>query len=263
MIDQDLFWMAIKAVAVLSFSIQFSFFLIASIQKTDLYTDLAYGLSFVTIVWWLALRLVPIGPVGATLVAMVTLWGLRIAGYLFIRILAIKKDKRFDGIRESSFKFGMFWILQAVSVWLILLPTIHGISINRFIAFSNLHWIGVAMWAVGLLIESVSDWQKFQFKQNSVNADKWIGSGLWKYSRHPNYFGELLCWWGIFMMVVPQLDGWSWITIAGPLTITILLLFISGIPTLEKKYDQKYAHNRDYQRYKQTTSLLIPWPTKR
>ncbi len=260
MTDFNLLRYVLLVAFILSMSIQLSFFLIAALRKTDLVTDLAYGSSFVAIAWWIALKFTPLGPVAAALVAMVILWGLRLATYLFIRILTIKQDKRFNGVRENSFKFGMFWILQAISIWVILLPSLLGISTHVFTSLQPLHWVGLTVWIIGLWLETVADWQKFAFKLVPTNRDRFIDKGVWKYSRHPNYFGEILCWWGIFLIVVPQLTGWTWLSILGPLHITLLLLFVTGVPTLEKSYAVRYAKDRAYQDYKRRTSLLIPLP---
>lgn len=260
MIDTTALTFAIVAGLVLSFSIQLVFFLMAAIKKTDVVTDLSYGLSFVAIAWWLAIKFAPLGPVAVTLVAMITVWGLRLAGYLFMRILIIKQDKRFNGVRENFFRFGLFWLLQAISVWIILLPSLVGISTQMATSFMPIHWVGLAVWALGLWLETTADWQKFNFKLIPTNAERFIDTGVWKYSRHPNYFGEMLCWWGIFAMITPELQGRSWLSIIGPLFITYLLLFVSGIPTLEKSYAVRYAKDRAYQDYKRRTSLLIPLP---
>ena len=119
--------------------------------------------------------------------------------------------------------------------------------------------IGVFIWAAGFLIETVADHQKFSFRNDRKNKDRWIDTGLWRYSRHPNYFGEILCWTGIFIYVIPILSGWQWMSIISPLGITATLLFFSGIPTVEKKDDERYGKMKEYQRYKKTTSVLIPW----
>ncbi|MBN1168892.1 DUF1295 domain-containing protein, partial [Candidatus Woesebacteria bacterium] len=117
---------------------------------------------------------------------------------------------------------------------------------------------GIMIWILGLIIEAVADQQKFTFKNNPKNKGRWIDTGLWKYSRHPNYFGEMFLWWGVFVFAIPFLNGLAWITILGPLYISFILIFVSGIPLLEKRYDEKYAVNEDYQNYKKATSLLIP-----
>jgi steroid 5-alpha reductase family enzyme len=122
--------------------------------------------------------------------------------------------------------------------------------------------LGLTVSCIGLIIETIADYQKFNFKNDPNNQGKWIQSGIWKYSRHPNYFGELLVWWGLFIITIGYLSGALWLTILCPIYLTILLRFITGVPTLEKIYDQKYKDNEDYQRYKESTSLIFPLPPK-
>jgi len=113
------------------------------------------------------------------------------------------------------------------------------------------------------LLESVADLQKFQFMQNKKNKDKWIGSGLWKYSRHPNYFGEILVWFGIYVFVVSGLEGIAQLlSVISPIFIMFLLLFVSGVPLLEKSADARWGRDKKYQQYKNSTSVIIPLPPK-
>ena len=247
---------------IISILIQAVFFAFASAFKTDKVTDLSYGLSFILIIFYLLLTVNTIGVVQSIISLMVIIWGLRLIVYLFKRILITGKDKRFDGIRENFKRFLQFWTFQAIAVWIISLPSIVIISKNIRLEYSLFLYIGSFIWTLGILIESFADQQKFEFKNNPKNKDKWIETGIWKYSRHPNYFGEMLCWWGIYTITLPYLRGFEHIVIIGPLFISFLLLFVSGIPTLEKKYDEKYKDDPAYQDYKNRTSLLLPLPKK-
>lgn len=244
------------------FLIQIIFFIFAAIFKTDKVTDLSYGLSFVILAWLIFFR-------GSNfswqiiLALFVTFWGLRLAGFLFIRILKIKKDKRFDGIRENPIKFAQFWFLQAISIWIIMIPAVIGLVTTGHFQLSALMLPGAIIWFAGFFIEAISDLQKFNYKNLKNKPHEWISTGLWKYSRHPNYFGEILVWWGIFIFVAPVLVSVMWFSIIGPLYITALLLFVSGIPPLEKAYDKKYSNDVEYQKYKKTTSVIIPLPLKK
>lgn len=237
--------------------LQVFFFLIASSFKTDKVTDLAYGISFF-IALWLVLLSSEYSLAKLLIILAVTIWGVRLAVYLFIRILKIGRDKRFDDRRDNIWEFAKFWILQTISIWTILLPYTWFVN-QPAMEIKPLVYIGLIIWAVGLSIEAVADQQKFHFKNNPENKGKWVDVGLWKYSRHPNYFGEVLCWVGLFTAVFPYLSGLKYLFIISPLYITLLLLFVSGIPPLEKRYEEKYGDNRKYQQYKSSTSLLIPW----
>jgi len=125
-------------------------------------------------------------------------------------------------------------------------------------------WFGLIIWAFGLAIESIADIQKYRFNQNKKNKDKFINTGLWKYSRHPNYVGEILCWIGIYIFTFPSLSTFQQIiALASPLFIVILLLFVTGLPPLEKSADNKWGKQQDYKEYKRRTSILIPWLPKK
>lgn len=242
--------------------IQILFFIFAAAFKTDKVTDLSYGLTFIFLAAFILISNGKFFLYQVVLTTTITLWGGRLAGFLFVRILKTKRDKRFDGIRENFMKFARFWILQTLSVWIIMLPSIYVLSSEFPKKLSLVMYLGALFWLAGLIIETIADHQKYFFKINPKNQDMWIEAGLWKYSRHPNYFGEMLCWWGIFMLSTPFLSGWTWLLAIGPVYITSLLLFVSGIPPLEKKYDEKYKDNQAYQSYKKRTNIIIPFPPK-
>ncbi len=243
----------------ISFLVNALFFMFASLRKTDTVTDLSYGLAFLLT----SLGLVLVFRVGGALwlfpFIAVMLWSLRLMLYLFVRILTIKVDHRFDGRRDDPVKFARFWILQALSINIIMLPVI--LSARRAPSFFSIyHVLGSAIWLLGLLIESVADSQKFRFKRQ--HREDFIATGVWSWSRHPNYFGEMLVWWGLWLYVLPSLQGIEHLAILGPLYISILLRFVSGVPLLEKSAQKKYGSNPEYQEYVARTNLLIPWPPK-
>jgi len=238
------------------------FFVIAVINQSDRVTDLSYSLSFVLIA--LQYTLTQTNPtLFQTLLAyMIIIWGLRLGTHLFLRILKLKKDTRFDGIREDTVKFARFWFLQAISVAVIMLPALIVLLARHTPRFWQFSFIGFVVWAVGLGLETVADYQKSQYKSLQDPPTPWVSTGLYKFARHPNYFGEMLCWWGIFLYTLPYLSGWNWLTIISPIYITSLLLFVTGVPLLEKKSAEKFAANPDYAAYKSSTHLLIPIPKK-
>ena len=247
---------------LISLGINLLFFLFASTFKTDKFTDFTYGLTFIILTFLFLINNQTFYLYQLLLATMVILWGIRLITYLLLRIFKIKKDNRFDEMREKPLKFMQFWIFQGVAVWVIMFPSIYLLNMTGDKGLNSIMFLGILIWVVGFLVESISDWQKFSFKNDPKNKDLWIQSGLWKYSRHPNYFGEILCWWGIFIFSLPFIKGSTWLTIAGPIFITFILLFVSGIPPLEKRYDSKYANNKKYQDYKKRTSILIPLPQK-
>ena len=242
----------------LSFFVQLIFFSYASLFKTDKVTDLSYGFTFIILAACALLKNGTFFSYQLLVSLMIFIWGVRLSGYLFIRIIKIKRDKRFDGIRENFLKFSKFWFFQAIAVWVISLPSTYLNNFKTDSPINLLMIIGSIIWLIGITTETIADMQKFKFKNDPKNKGRWIQSGIWKYSRHPNYFGEMLCWWGIFIFTVPFLSGIYWLTVTVPIFITFILLFVTGVPTLEKKYDERYKDNKEYQKYKSTTNLIIP-----
>ncbi|HUW42282.1 MAG TPA: DUF1295 domain-containing protein [Rectinemataceae bacterium] len=246
-----------------SFAIQAIFFAFAAGFRTDKVTDLSYSLSFVVIAIGL---LFGGGNWSATRVlssAFVVIWGLRLGAYLLSRIVHTGKDARFDDKRGNFLKFLQFWILQAIAVWVVMLPVTVLLSLAATRGLTALSFIGGLVWALGLVIEAMSDAQKYAFKRAPGNKDRWIESGLWKYSRHPNYFGEVLVWWGIFLFALPSLSVAFLYAVLGPLSITLLLLFVSGVPLLEQSADRRHGSDPAYLAYKKSTSLFVPLPRRR
>lgn len=253
----------LPASLLFSLGINFAFFLVALIFKTDKVTDLSYSLTFAVLA---PLLLFAAGPdftlIQLLVAAAVLLWALRLGGYLFMRIIITKTDERFDDKRNNPANLIRFWVLQMIAVWVIMLPVTFFLTVREVPFNLYLHSIGFALFAIGFIIESISDHQKFRFKNNEKNKGLWIEKGLWKYSRHPNYFGEMLVWWGLFIAAIPALGGLKILAVSGPVFITLLLLFVSGIPLLEKSAEKKYGGNPLYRSYRDRTSLLIPFPPK-
>lgn len=247
---------------LLIFFIQIIFFIFAAVLKTDNVTDLAYGLTFVLVANWWYWQLAEPSLLQTLVTTAISLWGVRLAGFLFVRVIKMKRDKRFDGIRENVLKFAGFWTLQTVSIWVILLPSLWLLTQDHSQQIDVLSWIGILMWGVGFVIQAVADQQKFIFKNKSENKDKLITSGIFKYSQYPNYFGEMLMWWSIFWAISPLIQGWVWLIVVGPIFITSLLLFVSGIPTVEKQRQDRFGKDKAYLTYKNRTSLLVPFPPK-
>jgi len=247
---------------LIALAVNAAFFAVAAIRKTDVVTDLSYSFSFAV----LAIALPFAGahkPLQLVASLLVLLWALRLGGYLFRRILRIKVDHRFDGMREKPLRFARFWLLQAISVAVIMLPVSYLLGRDSAPGFGPWAIAGAALWLAGLVIEAVSDAQKSAFKKKKENRERFISSGLWKYSRHPNYFGEMLVWWGLFVYAVPFLEGAAFAVALGPVFITLLLLFVSGIPLLERSAEAKYGDDPAYREYKRKTSIFVPLPPRR
>ncbi len=239
--------------------LQIIFFIYAALRKTDKVTDLSYGLTFVVAVLFAYLINIEYVSIFKTvLLILVSLWGIRLSTYLFIRILKTGKDKRFDGVRENFKRFASFWLLQAVSIFIILLPTTYILITKETMSLNWISNIGLVIALLGILIEGIADSQKFIFKNKVENKGKWINTGLWKYSRHPNYLGEIMMWVGVFIYGIVYINGIELLTILSPIYITFLLVSVSGIPTLEREYDKRYGEDKEYQEYKKKTGKLLP-----
>ena len=238
-----------------------AFFSVAAARRTDVVTDLSYSLTFAVLA--VALPFMGAGkPVQLVASLLVLLWAVRLGAYLFRRILRMKIDHRFDGMRDDPLRFARFWALQAITVAVVMLPVSFLLDRDHTPGFGIWSVAGAAVWLVGLLVEAVADAQKAAFKSKGENRGRFVASGLWRYSRHPNYFGEMLVWWGLFVFAVPVLHGAEFAVVVGPVFITLLLLFVSGIPPLERSADEKYGSDVAYLDYKQRTSILIPLPPR-
>ncbi len=193
---------------------------------------------------------------------MVLIWAFRLGIFLVVRIRRAGKDRRFDTIRGNFYKWGRFWLAQAVTVWILMLPAVF-LYIHGDPRLTGYSYIGLVIWGAGLCIETIADLQKYRFSRSAHTEHAWIDSGLWAYSRHPNYFGEILVWIGLYALVLPALSSaQAIIAVISPLTITLLLRFVSGVPPLEAYADHRWGKDHDYQRYKRRTGLLIPLPPK-
>lgn len=243
--------------------LQLLLFVFAVIFRTDRLTDISYAATFallVIVLWFLESDRDRFAEFRSVLMLIcVCTWALRLGAYLFYRILVMGRDQRFDGIREKPFSFLAFWSFQALIVWITSLPFIVVLSMPRQSEPGWVEALGVFLFTVGFLMETVADAQKFRFRRNPENKHHWIQHGLWRFSRHPNYFGESLAWTGIFVIAIPVLAGWLWLVVLSPLVLTAILLFFSGIPLLEQRALERFGDDPEYRRYRKNTSLFIPW----
>jgi steroid 5-alpha reductase family enzyme len=222
--------------------------------------DSLWGLGFILIAWMTYSMSDGYGSRKILLAILVTLWGLRLSAYLSWRNWGKGEDPRYGGWRKKS--GGRFWlvslikvfILQALFLWVISLVVQIGQMAPAPDRLSWLDGFGAIVWLIGFTFESLGDWQLAQFKSNPANKGRVMDRGLWAYSRHPNYFGEFLVWWGIFLITLSTPNGW-W-TILSPLIVTAVLIKMTGIPLTEKAL----VENRPgYNDYIKRTSAFVPW----
>lgn len=223
-------------------------------NQSDHLTDISYSFCFIVVSVYFLLSFWDLTYPRILLFTMVTLWAIRLGGFLFYRIHHMGRDARFDEFRDSKKGFLKFWILQSISIWIIALPVIVGLMEE----ITEIIWPSVAMWLAGWLIESIADYQKFSFKARNKN-DKFIDSGLYKYIRHPNYLGEIMVWCGVFWYITPIISWTNWFVVASPLWVIFLLIKVSGIPLIEKTYDSKYGSDIKFREYFAKSWRLLPW----
>jgi steroid 5-alpha reductase family enzyme len=244
--------------ALLIFGYVTLWFIVSLIKKRNDVADIAWGLGFIAVCVYL-FATQPVNPISALVYALVTLWGLRLAVHIGLRSTGKAEDFRYKKWREEWGDFFLIrsylqvYILQGFFMLLIALPIlIAGIAPPQYI--SPFTVIGGVMWGIGFAFEAIGDYQLSVFIKTKKDKNDIMQTGLWRYTRHPNYFGEVLLWWGIFIITLPLQNGfWG---IISPLTITFLLIFVSGIPMLEAKYKDNAA----FEAYKRRTSAFFPMP---
>lgn len=258
------FGVPLFALAVgLAFLIQWLAFIPAYVLKTELFYDLTGSFTYISV----TLITVLLSPItdgrSLLLLALVAIWAGRLGTFLFRRVLKSGKDARFDELKVSFVRFLNTWTLQGLWVSFTLAAALAAITATVRKPLGAFALVGFLVWAAGLAIEAVADDQKRRFRSVLENKGKFIHTGLWAWSRHPNYFGEIVLWIGVAIIALPVLRGWRWVTLISPVFVTLLLTRISGIPILEKRADEKWGGQEDYEAYKERTPVLIPRPPGR
>jgi steroid 5-alpha reductase family enzyme len=248
---------------LLAFVIQWVAFVPAYVRQTERFFDITGSITYVTVmVVAVALSAEPDAR-SWLLLGMVAVWAVRLGSYLFLRIRKAGEDKRFAEIKPSFPRFLMTWTLQGLWVSLTLAAALVGVTTTERVGIGTVTAIGLLVWVAGIGLEAVADAQKSRFRADPGNKGRFIRSGLWSWSRHPNYFGEILLWVGVALVALPVLRGWQWVALISPLFVALLLLRVSGVPMLEKAAEEKWGGQLDYEAYKYRTSLLVPLPPKK
>jgi steroid 5-alpha reductase family enzyme len=250
----------------LSFIIHWLVFIPSFFYKTEKFYDITGTVAYMSILITTAYLLSIIKNEVVLLrsilsIIFVMIWAIRLGAFLFTRVIKVGEDKRFEDAKKSFSKFLMFFNISALWVFLTIVNVLTMI-INNSDSITDIFFIiGFSIAIIGLIIEVVADRQKRKFRMNISNKGEFIRSGLWSISRHPNYFGEILIWLGISFSTLPILSGWQFITLISPIFVILLLTKVSGINLLETAADEKWALDKNYQDYKEKTSVLIPFLT--
>ena len=247
-------------VVILAFLIQWVAYIPAYVFQTEKFYDLTGSLTYLSVTWC-ALILASGDFANANLantviVLIISLWALRLGSFLFMRIHKDGEDKRFRTIKPSATQFFMTWTLQGLWVSLCSMCALTAISSDSGVVVNALFYFGLGIFVLGFSTEIVADNQKSKFRSFPENRDKFITSGLWAKSRHPNYFGEIVLWTGIAVMSFSSLEGWQYLTLISPIFTYILLVYVSGVRMLEARADKKWGDDEDYIKYKSETPAL-------
>lgn len=247
---------------LLAFLINWLVFVHASANQTEKYFDLTGAVTNVTV----PLAAVLLSPTRDArswlLLALIAVWAIRLGTFLFRRIQAAGHDDRFATLKQKPARFFVTWTLQGMWVCFTQAAAWAAITAVAQQPLGLLATLGSLIWLIGFAVEIVADNQKRLFRQNPANRGRFIQTGLWAWSRHPNYFGEIVLWVGIALIAAPVLSGWQWATMVSPLFVIVLLTRISGIPLLEAKAEKKWGDMEAYKQYKANTSVLIPLPPR-
>ena len=247
----------------LAFAVNWAAFIPAAIKQTEHYYDLTGGITYITVTVVAVLLSSPLDLRSALVAGMVLFWSIRLASFLFLRISRAGKDSRFDEIKKQPPRFFLAWTLQGLWVLLTAACALAIITGGNREPLGVIGYIGIAVWAIGILIEIVADQQKSAFRADPANKGKFIDTGLWAWSRHPNYFGEIVLWTGMAIIAIPVLEGWQWATLISPVFVAFLLTKVSGVPMLEKAADERWGGQEDYEVYKRNTPVLVMKPPSR
>ena len=247
-------------VVILAFLIQWVAYIPAYVFQTEKFYDLTGSLTYLSVTWY-ALILASgdfanANVANTVIVLLISLWALRLGSFLFMRIHKDGEDKRFRTIKPSATQFFMTWTLQGLWVSLCSMCALTAISSDGGVVVNAMFYFGLGLFVLGFSTEIVADNQKSKFRSFSENKDKFITTGLWAKSRHPNYFGEIVLWTGIAVMSFSSLEGWQYLTLISPIFTYILLVYVSGVRMLEARADKKWGDDEDYIKYKSETPVL-------
>ncbi|PLW67684.1 DUF1295 domain-containing protein [Pseudohalioglobus lutimaris] len=243
--------------ALLAFALQWLAFVPAYLKQTEVFYDLTGSLGFINATLLALVLADRLDARSLLLAACVLIWAARLGSFLFARILKDGADSRFDRIKPDPLRFFLTWSLQGLWILLTAGCALAAITALDKTPLGYLDAVGAGLWLAGLVIEVTADRQKRRFRA-TAGSEAFIQSGLWRFSRHPNYFGEIVLWSGVALLALPALQGWQLLTLVSPVFVFLLLTRVSGIVLLEKKADAKWGGQPGYEQYKAHTPALVP-----
>ena len=247
----------------LIFVAQWLVFIPSYIFQTEHYFDLTGSLTYISVTLLAILFTIDITLRDILLALLVWIWAFRLGSFLFVRVKKAGSDGRFDLMKKDFWWFLMTWTIQGLWVFLTLAMALAAITSELKLPIDIFAIIGTLIWIIGFSIEVIADQQKTDFKDNPANENSFITEGLWSWSRHPNYFGEMVLWIGISVIAFPVLEGWQLVALISPIFVIFLLTKISGINLLEARGLKKWKDDPTYSDYLNRTSILIPFPPKK
>ena len=247
----------VKNAVAIAFLIQWTLFIPAYLMQTEKFYDLAGSITYISIISYVYCQSSEFNIASLILSLFIIVWAIRLGSFLFFRIKKAGEDKRFRDIKPAPTRCFMTWTLQGTWVSLCSACAITAISTTEGIILNEIFVLGAFTFIIGFLIEVVSDNQKTKFRSIPENKDKFITTGLWSYSRHPNYLGEITLWLGVALMSFSSLEGLQLITLVSPIFTYLLLVYVSGVRLLEASGNKKWGHLSSYQEYKKKTPTLF------
>ena len=248
--------------AMLSFGLNWLVFVHAYLAQTEQFFDLTGSITYVSVIAVSLALTAELDSRSLLLGAMVLVWAVRLGSFLFARIRRDGSDGRFDALKPSLPRFLMTWTLQGLWVLLTVACALAAITTARPVPLGGFAALGTLIWIFGFAVEVIADREKSRFRGDPNNRGRFIQNGIWAWSRHPNYFGEITLWLGVAVVAFPVLSGWQYATLISPVFVYLLLTRISGIPLLESRGKKKWGHEPEYQAYRARTPVLFPRPPR-
>ena len=255
--------LVVEAVLI-AFIIQWVAFIPAYAFQTEKFYDLTGTLTYLSVTWYALYmssdKFTNLNGASIAIVLLISIWAIRLGSFLFSRIHKDGEDKRFRTIKPSATQFFMTWTLQGLWVSLCSMCALTAISSESGVVVNAFYYLGVGLFIYGFYTEVKADNEKSKFRSDPENREKFITTGLWAKSRHPNYFGEIVLWTAIAVISLPSLSGLQYITLISPIFTYVLLVHVSGVRMLEARGQKQWGHLEEYKAYQKSTPMLFPKP---